>query len=72
MHLGGAFFGVSSTKTDSQVVGDLDRLRERGFALLEVQYLTTHLAQFGVVEVPHRAYMRQFKLALELECGFGR
>ena len=47
------------------------RLRERGFALLEVQYLTEHLAQFGVVEIPHKEYMRQLGLALELECVFG-
>jgi len=77
VHLGGAFFAESKFHrvTDMSKVALahlVERLGERGFVLLEVQYLTSHLAQFGVVEVPHREYMRQLKLALELECGFGR
>ena len=73
VHLGGAFFAESKFHrvTDMSKVALahlVSRLRERGFALLEVQYLTKHLAQFGVVEVPHREYMRQLSLALELEC----
>jgi leucyl/phenylalanyl-tRNA--protein transferase len=73
VHLGGAFFAESKFHrvTDMSKVALahlVRRLRERGFALLEVQYLTKHLAQFGVVEVPHREYMRRLSLALELEC----
>jgi len=48
----------------------VSRLRERGFALLEVQYLTEHLAQFGVIEVPDRKYQARLKEALELPCSF--
>ena len=76
VHLGGAFFAESKFHrvTDMSKVALahlVSRLRERGFALLEVQYLTRHLAQFGVVEVSHKEYMRQLQLALELECDFG-
>jgi Leu/Phe-tRNA-protein transferase len=35
-----------------------------------VQYLTEHLAQFGVVEIPHKEYIRRLGLALSIECDF--
>jgi leucyl/phenylalanyl-tRNA--protein transferase len=76
VHLGGAFFAESKFHrvTDMSKVALahlVARLRERGFALLEVQYLTEHLAQFGVVEVSDREYMRRLGLALEKDCSFG-
>jgi leucyl/phenylalanyl-tRNA--protein transferase len=76
VHLGGAFFAESKFHrvTDMSKVALahlVARLRERGFALLEVQYLTEHLAQFGVVEVSDREYMRRLGPALELRCVFG-
>ncbi len=76
VHLGGAFFAESKFHrvTDMSKVALahlVHRLRARGFALLEVQYLTKHLAQFGVVEIPHKEYMAQLRVALELECEFG-
>jgi leucyl/phenylalanyl-tRNA--protein transferase len=69
--LGGAFFAESKFHrvTDMSKVALTHlvwRLRERGFALLEVQYLTDHLEQFGVVEIPHREYMGRLRQALEL------
>ena len=76
VHLGGAFFAESKFHrvTDMSKIALTQlvwRLRERGFALLEVQYLTDHLAQFGVVELSHREYLRRLELALELDCSFG-
>jgi leucyl/phenylalanyl-tRNA--protein transferase len=76
VQLGGAFFAESKFHrvTDMSKIALAHlvwRLRERGFALLEVQYLTEHLAQFGVVEIPHREYMARLRSALELECRFG-
>jgi leucyl/phenylalanyl-tRNA--protein transferase len=75
VHLGGAFFAESKfhRRTDMSKVALAElvfRLRERGFALLEVQYLTPHLAQFGVVEIPDREYQRRLQAALALECFF--
>jgi leucyl/phenylalanyl-tRNA---protein transferase len=49
----------------------VSRLRGRCFALLEVQYLTDHLAQFGVIEIPDRKYQARLKEALERSCSFG-
>jgi leucyl/phenylalanyl-tRNA---protein transferase len=76
VHLGGAFFAESKfhrvTDMSKLALTHLVwRLRERGFALLEVQYLTEHLAQFGVVEIPNKEYIRRLGLALELDCRFG-
>ena len=76
VQLGGAFFAESKFHrvTDMSKVALahlVARLRERGFALLEVQYLTDHLAQFGAVELSHREYLRRLGGALELDCRFG-
>ena len=75
VHLGGAFFAESKfhTETDASKVALaklVERLNERGFALLEVQFLTEHLAQFGVIEIRHREYMKRLEAALALECTF--
>ncbi|MDA1194404.1 MAG: leucyl/phenylalanyl-tRNA--protein transferase [Planctomycetota bacterium] len=37
----------------------VQHLRGRGFQLLDVQFLTPHLAQFGCVEVPRTAYLKR-------------
>jgi leucyl/phenylalanyl-tRNA--protein transferase len=75
VHLGGAFFAESKfhRETDMSKVALaklVGRLRERGFALLEVQYLTRHLAQFGTVAVSHAGYLRLLAAALKLDCAF--
>jgi leucyl/phenylalanyl-tRNA---protein transferase len=76
VQLGGAFFAESMfhrrTNMSKVALAELVfRLRDRGFALLEVQYLTEHLAQFGVIEISDRKYRARLKEALELQCGFG-
>ncbi len=61
--LGAAFFGESmfsrvSDASKVALVHLLARLRAGGFSLLDVQFVTPHLARFGAVEV-HRAGYRQ-------------
>ena len=73
--LGGAFFGESMfhRETDASkiaLVGLVGRLRDRGYKLLDIQWSTTHLEQFGAVEVPRRDYLRQLERALRLGCDF--
>jgi leucyl/phenylalanyl-tRNA--protein transferase len=73
--LGGAFFGESmfSRETDASkaaLVALVERLRERGFALLDTQFVTEHLARFGAVEIPRRKYERQLARALALPRRF--
>jgi leucyl/phenylalanyl-tRNA--protein transferase len=73
--LGGAFFGESMfhRKTNASKVALhalVERLRGRGFALLDTQWLTPHLAQFGAVEIPRVEYLRQLARALAADCSF--
>jgi len=75
VHLGGAFFGESMfhhVRDASKValVTLADRLHRRGFALLDVQWSTPHLAQFGVVEIPRGVYLRLLPRALARDCTF--
>jgi leucyl/phenylalanyl-tRNA--protein transferase len=76
VQLGGAFFAESKFHRERDMskvalAKLVSRLRERGFALLEVQYLTPHLAQFGTVTVPNTVYRRMLSAALRLDCRFG-
>lgn len=73
--LGGAFMGESmfSRETDASkvcLVHLVERLRARGFILLDSQLPTEHLARFGQTLIPHEAYMRQLERALALPCHF--
>lgn len=73
--LGGAFMGESmfSRATDASkvcLVHLVERLKARGFILLDSQMPTEHLARFGQIEIPHEAYMRQLKRALALPVRF--
>jgi leucyl/phenylalanyl-tRNA--protein transferase len=73
--LGGAFFGESMFHrvTDASkvaLVALVERLRARGFQLLDIQWLTPHLARFGAVEIPRREYLRRLDAALRLRPTF--
>ena len=73
--LGGAFFGesmFSSTRDASKValVHLAARLKLGGFTLLDVQFITDHLRQFGAVEIPARVYLERLEEALKVEAEF--
>ncbi len=75
VHLGGAFFGESMFHrvTDASKVALaalVERLQARGFQLLDIQWVTPHLEQFGAIEIPRKEYLRRLKRALERECRF--
>ncbi|HSM58881.1 MAG TPA: leucyl/phenylalanyl-tRNA--protein transferase [Candidatus Sulfomarinibacteraceae bacterium] len=40
------------------------RLRQRGFLLLDIQFLTDHLAQFGAIEIPRSQYKTRLQQAM--------
>lgn len=42
----------------------VERLRERGFLLLDVQFMTEHLRRFGAVEISRREYRQRLARAL--------
>ena len=44
--------------------------RARGFKLLDTQFVTEHLAQFGAVELPRHAYKRQLREAIDAQADW--
>ena len=65
-----AFFGESmfSRATDASkvcLVHLVNRLRERGFVLLDTQFTTEHLKRFGAIDVPREDYAEMLAEALE-------
>ena len=73
--LGRAFFGESmfSRETDASkvcLVHLVERLRERGFLLLDTQFTTEHLKRFGAIDVPRGRYEKLLEKALKGEAKF--
>ena len=69
--LGGAFFGESmfSRERDASkiaLVHLVARLKRGGWRLLDTQFLTGHLSQFGAVETPQAAYLKLLGAARQL------
>lgn len=67
--LGGAFFGESmfSRARDASkiaLVHLVARLRLGGFPLLDTQFVTAHLTQFGATEIPRDAYHARLAAAV--------
>jgi leucyl/phenylalanyl-tRNA---protein transferase len=75
--LRGAFFGESmfSRVRDASkiaLVHLVARLIHGGFTLLDTQFVTEHLAQFGAVEIPRQVYRRRLAQALQQKGDFQR
>ena len=73
--IGGAFFGESMFHrvTDASkiaLVVLVEHLRARKFALLDTQWLTPHLEQFGGIEISRYHYLRLLRTAVELPRKF--
>ena len=73
--LRGLFAGESmfSRQTDASkiaLVHLVQRLRERRFLLLDVQFMTEHLRQFGAVEIDRAAYQQQLAQAMQARTAF--
>ncbi len=74
--LGGAFFGESmfSTRTDASKVAFIylcARLIHGRFMLLDTQFLTEHLAQFGTEEIDRSDFHQRLTAALKVPANFG-
>ena len=73
--IGSAFFGESmfSRATDASkmaLVHLVARLRAGGYRLLDTQFITAHLAQFGAIEISRAAYRRLLKQAIGKPADF--
>ncbi|MGH6763222.1 MAG: leucyl/phenylalanyl-tRNA--protein transferase [Phyllobacterium sp.] len=65
-----AFFGESmfTRERDASkvcLVHLVEHMKQRGFILLDTQFLTSHLERFGAIEVPQRHYQRMLDEALQ-------
>lgn len=74
--LGGAFFGESmfSRARDASKVALIHlvaRLISGGYRLLDAQFMTGHLSQFGAVEISRAEYQRRLARALGAAGDFG-
>jgi leucyl/phenylalanyl-tRNA--protein transferase len=73
--IGGAFFGESMfhhTTGASKIAlwALIERMIARKFTLLDTQWLTPHLEQFGAKEIPRSLYLHLLNGALELPRTF--
>jgi leucyl/phenylalanyl-tRNA--protein transferase len=73
--VGGAFFGESMFHrvTDASkiaLVALVEHLRARKFALLDTQWLTPHLQQFGGIQISRGHYLRLLRRAIDLPRSF--
>ncbi len=67
----GAFFGESmfSRRTNASkmaLAAAVDHLRRAGFALFDTQFLTTHLASLGALEITRATYHARLERALDV------
>jgi leucyl/phenylalanyl-tRNA--protein transferase len=75
--LGAVFFGESmfsrvSDASKVALVHLVARLRQGGYRLLDTQFLTPHLAQFGAIEISRARYHRLLADALRYRAVFPR
>jgi leucyl/phenylalanyl-tRNA---protein transferase len=73
--LGGAFFGESmfhrvNDASKIALCGLVEHLRAKKFVLLDTQWLTPHLLQFGGIEIPRNQYLHLLGRALQLSRKF--
>jgi leucyl/phenylalanyl-tRNA--protein transferase len=48
----------------------MSRLRERGFQLFDIQFVTEHTARLGAVEIPRSEYLKRLRAALASKATF--
>jgi leucyl/phenylalanyl-tRNA---protein transferase len=73
--VGGLFAGESMfarVRDASKValVHAMQRLRERGFQLFDVQFLNDHTERMGAIEIPRKEYLRRLRRALAVDAKF--
>ena len=73
--LGAAFFGESmfSRETDASKIALawlVARLKMGRFMLLDTQFVTEHLRQFGAIEIPREQYRSRLRIAVSRHADF--
>lgn len=68
---GESMFSLRSDASKVALYHLVRRLRDRGYRLLDVQFMTDHLGQFGVAEISRVDYRRRLAQALATPASFG-
>ncbi len=73
--VGGLFAGESmfhraDNASKIALVHLVERLRERGFALFDIQMVTPATRSLGAVEIPREEYLKRLEAAVNLMCEF--
>ena len=63
-------FSRQSNASKIALVYLVDRLLERGFVLLDTQFLTQHLKNFGAIEIERQKYIKILSDAVSLNRSF--
>jgi leucyl/phenylalanyl-tRNA---protein transferase len=76
VHIGGAFMAESKFHSDRDaskvaLVALVRHLRKIGVTLCDVQFVTPHLARFGVVEIARETYLEILKEAQASSASWG-
>jgi leucyl/phenylalanyl-tRNA--protein transferase len=73
--VGGLFAGESMftrvrDASKAALVHLVERLRERGFQLFDIQFITDHTRRLGAVEISRKDYLSRLRSALKCEATF--
>ena len=70
LYAGESMFSHARDASKVALVHLVRRLQQRDFLLLDIQFMTPHLAQFGAVEIPRGRYKQLLALALQRTGSF--
>jgi leucyl/phenylalanyl-tRNA---protein transferase len=73
--MGGVFFGESmfhlvSDASKVALSSLVKRLTDRGFSLLDSQFMNDNVRRFGAIEIPHQEFLERLHAALKVRISF--
>lgn len=73
--IGGLFAGESmfSTVSDASKIALItlvDRLKQKGFQLFDLQIINDHTSMLGATDIPREEYLSRLKMAVKLKIAF--
>lgn len=66
LYCGESMFSNRADASKVALVYLVEMLIDRGFVLLDIQFMTEHLRQFGAIEIPREEYEKQLRRALSI------
>lgn len=67
---GESMFSLEPDASKVAMVYLVEHLRERGFTLLDTQFMTEHLRRFGAIEIARSEYKERLAAALQVDTHF--